>query len=156
MYCVSCSHAVTGPIVSLIIEHGGDVIKFAGDALLCLFAPSPSAHLEPHECPICSSPTPLTPSSHPHTTCAHLLRDATYRAAYCASLVHARFNNHHPAPDVTLTLHSAISCGLVYGVCVGGHAKRWEFLLKGAPITQLAAAMDVAQHSMIVMTPQVC
>lgn len=139
-------NAYFGPMVTRINEHGGDIIKFAGDALLVLFthpqddAPVPTLLSRSVSSPATSS---LTDSDD--------LSTLVHAATYCAQQIHAEFNGFQ-IEDATLSIHSAISSGTVYGIIIGGYQQRWEFLLKGEPIEQLAPAMNAAKQNQIVLT----
>jgi class 3 adenylate cyclase len=98
-----------GPICDRIYEYGGDVLKFAGDALLVMFTdhnrydalfPAPEvsdsfdseklSHVNPR-------PDPLSKQG-----------ELVLRALRCAQRLHAEFNEWKPVPDITLRLHSGI------------------------------------------------
>ena len=144
-------------IIDTIHQHGGDVVKFAGDALLCLFAQQwtggggqedewrsevglggEDGHL--------SSLSASIPRAARTALTLH-----THRASRCALAIHSALDFYSPIPSSTLRLHSALSSGLVYGLHVGGCRDRWEFVLEGDPLQGLAEAMHVSEKGQIVM-----
>ncbi|KAJ1460306.1 hypothetical protein M885DRAFT_612931 [Pelagophyceae sp. CCMP2097] len=108
--------------VEIIVSHDGDVLKYAGDAMLVLWVAQDRAGLA--EC--------------------------VERAARCAlALQHAPGAQHRvveESVDVTLNMHCAIGCGdtCVYRV---GDAHRWEFVVAGAPLEQIRLAEPFAGPS---------
>ena len=93
-----------------------------------------------------SSNASTTPRSNPT-----VLRELTQRACSCALAIHHQFDGFVPENGVTLRLHSAISAGTLYGVHVGGHQDRWEWLLKGRPLAELGQAMKSSEKGQIVL-----
>ena len=179
-----------GPIVALIESHGGDIIKFAGDAIMVLFcwdtfeettddssdtaAPSPSrgssssvssfstrrAQRQQRRADSAMDSSAFSSygggsgggggggSRVPPRTLGMLV----HRAVVCASSVHASFNNFCPADNIVLKLHSAISAGPMWACVVGGVFERYEFLLQGALIYDLAPALAHAAVGEIMLT----
>lgn len=91
-------------IIEVIYKHSGDIVKFAGDALICLFG------------------SPLDPS--------HNLKHLTLRAIRCALDIQTNCSRYQHE-DVALTLHLGISSGMVTGLIVGGVDNCWEWLIAG-------------------------
>ena len=122
-----------GSMVSIIHAHHGDILKFAGDALMILF----------------------TTAADPADCSAEELRDAlrhhTHQAAVCALALHSAFDFYSPTPGITLRLHSAISAGQFFGLHMGGWKGRWEWLLKGKPIHGIAVAMKASEKGEVVV-----
>ena len=161
-------------IVDTIHQHGGDVVKFAGDALLCLFAqqwPSESEgnvdeqqgdtasidgdeEEEEEEEGVEDADEFAISSSNP-TAPRRSARSAlilhTHRACRCAVTIHSTLDYYSPVPSCTLRLHSAISSGPLFGLHVGGWKDRWEFLLEGDPLKSLGDAMHVSEKGQIVI-----
>ena len=123
-------------MISTISAHGGDVVKFAGDALLVVF-------------PIDRSPGGPAPGAFPDAL------SATLQATSCAkSLATNLFKwtaYHDEAADKTFTLSLHIGVGIAGGEEVGGTLTalhvggkiggddRWEFVLAGPPMVQVKA-----------------
>jgi len=147
-----------GQLVDIIYKFGGDIIKFAGDAIICIFSadfiPSADAKAlrrssfgsiasvdgrEQHDLETCSveySVTINTPSS--------VSAEVVLRVMHCAKLL----------TDVQtdkLTVHVAMSCGeMCFGI-LGGFENRWECLISGPCIHQLSGCLDDApsKHAVI-------
>lgn len=124
---------------AFIYSYGGDVVKFAGDALMVLFT-------DPY--------TANTAGVSSEAEQQQRLRDCTHRALQCCVHVHKQFNEYSPVEGVVLKLHSGLSCGLIYGTALGcdSPVSRYEFLLEGEPVTELGPAMHAAGIGEIVMT----
>ncbi len=103
-------NAYFGQLVELITERGGDIIKFAGDAMLAIW-------------PATNEP----------------LVTATHRAAECSLAILEKLS-HYVAGDVRLTLHIGIAAGELMSLHVGGVNGYWEFLVAGQPLSQMALA----------------
>ena len=158
-------------IIDTIHQHGGDVVKFAGDALLCLFAQpwtdqrkleelidgrqeeeeadDEVSFLQEHD----SGHNSHSPSS--LFTARRKARSAlivhSHRACRCALSIHSALDFYSPTPSATLRLHSAIVSGLMLGLHVGGCRDRWEFVLEGEPLNSLKEAMHVSEKGQIVI-----
>ena len=114
---------------------------------------SASFSFPPPPPPMVSSSSSSSASSTKSSHCPEsLMRDLTLRACSCALAIHNEFDGFVPAQGVTLRLHSAISAGQLYGVHVGGN-ERWEWLLKGRPLTELGKAMKSSEKGQIVLHP---
>ena len=112
-----------GPLVDLISEHGGEVVKFAGDATLALWAADKQAPAE-----------------------------AVARAARCALEVQAKLDGLPVAEGVRLRQRLALAAGEVWTALVGGLEGRWEALLGGEPLAQIAGAMAHARPGDVVLS----
>jgi class 3 adenylate cyclase len=123
-----------GRLIELITDHGGDIVKFAGDALLAVW---PAAEED--------------------------LAAATRRAAQAALAVQAALHAYTPpragagpAGDAAprLALKVSIGAGEVTAMHVGGAPGRWWFLLAGAPLAQMAHAEHDARPGDVVLSPE--
>lgn len=97
-------------LVRIIAEHGGDVLKFAGDAVLAIWRDGEADQD---------------------------LAYAAWRAAQCGIAIQAALRDYRVGPDA-LSLRVAIGAGSARIVHVGGVRKRWEFLFAGRPLEQVA------------------
>mmetsp|Transcript_7749 Transcript_7749/g.15109 ORF Transcript_7749/g.15109 Transcript_7749/m.15109 type:complete len:1972 (-) Transcript_7749:157-6072(-) len=135
-------------LLNIIEKHGGDCIKFAGDALIVLFKE------EQHY-------TPQTYISrvHKHVKQIKPNRYTCLRAVGCALELGAqpayKITGVRGFEKVKLTLHVAIGYGDLQALHVGGHNGMWEFLLTGAPFRQLAKAIDLSKQGDVVVTKEV-
>lgn len=113
-------------IVSLIVAHGGDVIKFAGDALLSVWRPDVGADTD-HDA---------------RARCALIAAKAALEISACM----ANFEAH----GVKMSVHSGIACGQLVEMHLGGFKGRWEYLIAGQPILAMGRALDVSQSGDVV------
>lgn len=131
-YTVQAINTYFNLLVDIVVENGGDVLKFAGDAL---FAAWPS-----------SNQTEL-----PARTC---------RAAMCGARIVGRCSNYPIVDDenrrgqiATLNVHCAVGTGELVGVHVG-NKKRREYLFLGDPIDQVVEALSNSGLGEVVASPQ--
>src|SRR5215207_1613241 len=122
-----------GQLIDIIHDYGGDVVKFAGDAVIAVWSVVPDLGQD-----------------------ASISRadqwQWTMRAAECALEVHRRLTNYE-VEDANLYLKLAISMGKITTVHVGGIFNRWEFLITGAPLVELGIANGLARAGDILVTP---
>src|SRR5574339_163998 len=113
-----------GQLIDILHEYGGDVVKFAGDAVIAVW-------------PIV--PDPAAPGSGSRAD----QWQWTMGAAECALEVHERLTNYQ-VENANLYLKLAISMGKVSTAHVGGVFNRWEFLITGTPLVELGIANSLA------------
>lgn len=119
-------------IVSEITAYGGDILKFAGDALIIEWTKE------------------MLPQGYHHL-------NVTLLAALCSTRLVDRCSDFPVSRDgkniSTLNLH----CALGYGAVVGAHCgdmDRMEYLILGDSIRQIADAMGLAKLGEVVASPQ--
>lgn len=117
-------NAYFGQLINLISSHGGDVIKFAGDALLASWIATDED-----------------------------LTTVTHRAAQCSLELLNRLGDY-AAADIRLTLHIGLSAGDITGLWIGGVQGRCEFAIAGEPIREMAQATVVASAGEVCISPQ--
>ena len=117
-----------GRWIDIIGEYGGDVVKFAGDALLAIW------------------PTDANPEG---------LRGATLQAAACALEAHKTLRGYQTAEGNPLVIRTGISAGRIQAVHLGGMLSRWELLVAGEAINQVSLTMQQAAPGTIVLAPVV-
>jgi len=117
-------NAYFGQLIELISDRGGDIIKFAGDAMLAIW--------------------PATDES---------LVSATYHAAECSLAILEKLS-HYVAGDVNLTLHIGIAAGDLMSLHVGGVNGFWEYLVAGQPLGQMALAEVQAKSGEACISPE--
>src|SRR5215216_6455777 len=122
-----------GQLIDIIHNYGGDVVKFAGDAIIAVWPIVPDLELS-----------------------ASISRadqwQWTMRAAECALEVRRRLTNYR-AEDANLYLKLAVGMGRINTVHVGGVFNRWEFLMTGSPLVELGIANSIANAGDILITP---
>lgn len=116
-----------GHLIELVEAHGGDVIKFAGDALIALW-----------------------PSDLSGEDLATLCR----RAAQCALAIQAsRWQSPLQAGDA-LSLRVGIGAGEVMLARVGGRNDRWELLFAGSAVEQLGPVLPSGNPGDVVLSAE--
>jgi class 3 adenylate cyclase len=140
-----------GQLVGIIQSYGGEIIKFAGDAIICLFPcrlmygaslsrveRTNSNVSEPSEGVSLGASTPTAPV-------APLTADPIITAMLCAEKLRT-------VETDKLTAHIAIGCGeMCFGV-LGGFDNQWECLISGPCIQDLSACLDDAGKREIVLS----
>jgi class 3 adenylate cyclase/tetratricopeptide (TPR) repeat protein len=120
-------NAYFGPLIALVDAHGGDVIKFAGDALVAVW------------------PTDMAGED---------LETLCLRAATCAlAMQAAEWRSPLQAGD-DLSLRVGVGAGAVMVARVGGRNHRWELLLAGNGVEQLGAVLPLAAPGDVVLAPE--
>ena len=125
------SHHINSYFTSLIKEvndHGGDTLKFAGDALICMFG-SPKSN--------------------------ESLENLTRKATQCALNIQTCLAKYDSNQGFTLTLHVGIGAGTIYALYLGGVQRSWEFLVTGEPLVQLRTCVDLSSTGEVVVSKQV-
>ncbi len=120
----SILNAYFGRLVDLIAAHGGEPVKFAGDASLAFW--------------------PAAPSN---------LREATVRAAACGLSLARDLNGFQVADDIELSLHIGIGTGRAVVAAIGG-VEGWHFVLAGQPLQQIGDAEAQAGSGEVVLSGQ--
>lgn len=138
-----CLNKFFTPLIDIIESYRGDVIKFSGDALSILFEATDDYQL--HDCP-CGSP------SAPRKTPYQL---ACLRASACCLEIHKRLHNFDTGEGgVRLTLHIGVGAGNITMLQVGGEHSRYEYVIAGTPMEQIAIAEPLAGSGETVLSPQ--
>ncbi|NJC96933.1 MAG: hypothetical protein FIB03_11460 [Anaerolineae bacterium] len=122
-----------GQLIDIIHDYGGDVVKFAGDAVIAVW-------------PIASE------GGKPDSVSRADQWQWTMRAAECAVRVRERLMNYH-VENASLYLKLAVSSGAITTAHVGGVFNRWEFLITGNPLVELGIANNLAMAGEILITP---
>jgi class 3 adenylate cyclase/tetratricopeptide (TPR) repeat protein len=114
--------AYLGRLVSIVALHGGEIVRFAGDAPIVLWSGDDS------------------------------LEAATRRAAQCALDLQAQLHDHVVTEGSALGLRIGVSAGTVTEAIVGGGQGRWEYVVLGRPIVEAGAAQSGAALGQVVAT----
>lgn len=120
-------NALLGELITLITDHGGDVIKFAGDALLSFW--SAPAHAES-------------------------LETVTQWAAQCAIAMQRHLEQSIGTGETALALRIGLGAGDVQIALVGQPQEWKELVFAGDPLVQIGAAVRQAKPDEIVLSPQ--
>ncbi|GIW78337.1 MAG: hypothetical protein KatS3mg105_0144 [Gemmatales bacterium] len=117
-------------MVDLIFAHGGDVIKFAGDATLAVWTDSDEENPDER------------------------LKALVLRAACCALEIQEKLNGYQVANDIRLHVKVGIGAGDIVVMHLGGVRDRWEILVAGDPLAQVGHAEKDARSGEVVLSPQ--
>jgi class 3 adenylate cyclase/tetratricopeptide (TPR) repeat protein len=116
-------------MIDLIEAQGGEVVKFSGDALTVLFPAAGEA-----------------------------LGVATRRARQAAEAMQAAMNEfatlETSVGPVALGMKIGVGAGEVLAVQVGGFQGRWEYVIAGDPLRQVAQAEHQAGRGEILLSPE--
>ncbi|MBK9928093.1 MAG: AAA family ATPase [Anaerolineales bacterium] len=128
-----------GQLINIVHHFGGDVVKFAGDAVIAVWN-------------IASDTIPAGGNGTADSVSRADQWQWTMRAAECALEIRARLSNYK-VENANLYLKLAISTGSITTAHVGGVFNRWEFLLTGNPLIEVGLANSLANSGDIIVTP---
>jgi class 3 adenylate cyclase/tetratricopeptide (TPR) repeat protein len=115
-----------GQLTALVMSYGGEVIDFAGDALLAIW---PVANED--------------------------LRIITIRAAQCGLAMQRMLEDYSTVEGVrVLSLRVGVGVGDMATAHLGGVYGRWKFVVVGTPIVQVSLAEREAYPGEVVVSPQ--
>eukprot|EP00741_Cyanophora_paradoxa_P007329 tig00001107_g7089.t1 len=148
-------------LIAIIDEFGGDVVKFAGDALLVLF----HHHNEPgtgeddaFACGLESNLEAFDDGLGQDQS--DVLSSLAINACRCALRFQAELSEYRPLLpshmpcDFTLNMHVGVGVGKIFAFHIGGLNDRWEIVFAGDPISQIASAEPDANNGQVVVSPQ--
>ena len=130
---VSFLNSYFGRLIEMVHDHGGDVILFAGDALIAMWG---SVH---------NSDSKAASSQ-------EILRECAFAAVKCAATIDAAVNSDPNSEDPRL--HMGVGAGKLHFLQVGGVQDSWTYLLCGEPLAQIALGGSLSSHGTVV-SPQV-
>lgn len=122
-----------GQLIDIVHQYGGDVVKFAGDAVIAVWS-------------IASDDGTADSVSRADQW------QWTMRAAECALEIRERLSNYK-VENANLYLKLAVSTGSITTAHVGGVFNRWEFLLTGNPLVEVGIANNLGKADEIIVTP---
>lgn len=144
-------------IVDEVEAFGGDILKFAGDAVFCEWQATTSNPLDPGD------GISLSGSSQGSIEPWHGLglEECALTAAACGARIVDKCSDYpvydgigSPGTQVaTLNVHCGLGFGEVVGVHVGDRESRMEYLILGDPIEQVADAILCASRGEVVASP---
>eukprot|EP00741_Cyanophora_paradoxa_P019492 tig00021127_g18816.t1 len=151
-----------GRLITTVHAHGGDVVKFLGDALLCTFlGPPEQAALQAVACAgaLHSDPPPASSLSE-----GGKLKGENRRGSDPWSFSLARWRasaGSDPAAAAalaslpTLPVKVGVGAGRLVSAHVGGYGGRWEFLTMGPAVDASLAAAAAAAPGQTLLAPSV-
>lgn len=119
-----------GKLTAIIAAHGGDVVKFAGDAVTAIWT-------------LQAGQT------------ARELQQAALPAIACAMAIQADLHGYHFTDGVELSLRVGVGVSRIAVVHVGGLGGRWEVVLTGSALAQGMTAEALARPGEVVVAPRV-
>lgn len=122
-------------LIAIMGEHGGEVVKFAGDAVIALW-------------PANISQTGFLTGKNRE------LMLVTQKATQCALAIQEKLFQYEVQPGLRLAVQMGLGAGTVSAVHLGGVRGRWEFLLSGEPLAQMSQAEDLARPGEVVLAPE--
>lgn len=121
-------------MIDEIVAEGGEVVQFSGDALIAVF--------------------PTVVDGYTHMT----LADAVQRAHQAAARMQDAMTSFATIPTsvgaVSLGMKAIIGAGRITSMMVGGVFNRWQYLIAGGPMAQIALAEKSAKRGEIVLSPE--
>ncbi len=121
-----CINAYFDRLITIVTDHGGDVVKFAGDAMLSIWP--------------CESPQKLA--------------EVTRRAAECCLLAQRRLHRYEVAPQIYLSLKLALAVGQLKIMYLDGDSQGWEIFIAGKPLEDIGLANNLAEPGEIIPSPE--
>jgi class 3 adenylate cyclase/tetratricopeptide (TPR) repeat protein len=122
-----------GQLIDIVYECGGDVIKFAGDAMIAAW---------PFEARPGLGDTNSEETRRYWMACA----------AECAFMIRERLL-HYQADGSPLYLKFSLGAGRVWESHIGGIFNRWEFVVVGSPMIEIGLANELAKAGDIIAAP---
>ena len=135
MFSFDCASAP----VDIILDHGGDIVKFAGDALIVVFRSKAGsdANDEDDDQDDEAAPTTATAVFDAAADRARQVR-LLVRVARCALRIQAELHNYEFGDDAfRLRVKLGVGCGQLAMVHVGGAYERMEYVVTGPPLVQV-------------------
>lgn len=151
-----------GPLIDIVHKHGGDVIKFSGDALTIIWAaedPAPKKVAIIAEKPRrlgCKRASTLPELDESLRSFFTVRQQAVAAAARCCLEIQEKIPSFGttPVPGCSLTMHIGVGFADVALLAVGGILGRWEFCLAGNALDQIAIAEPLAHSGETVFSPE--
>eukprot|EP01031_Cornospumella_fuschlensis_P044688 gene44688-54648_t len=150
-----------GHFVKKVYEYDGDVIAFAGDALICVFkdtdtvqsadishTPPSSSTSRPLSLSISSGSyhsLPSSPMSSSSSSSSTSQLPCVYRALLCAHTLRSHHTDH-------LHTHIALSYGMLHYGVLGGVGEQWVGVLNGLGVGELGEAIGLSLAGEVVAT----
>eukprot|EP00002_Diphylleia_rotans_P020458 TRINITY_DN3969_c0_g2_i1.p1 TRINITY_DN3969_c0_g2~~TRINITY_DN3969_c0_g2_i1.p1 ORF type:complete len:2015 (-),score=364.82 TRINITY_DN3969_c0_g2_i1:559-6603(-) len=125
-------------LIGLVEVHGGDILKFAGDAVLVMWYGEEDPKNICRRC----------------VQCALDIQQYLNKYDFSGDKDRSKLDLYSMEEEFTLNLHIGIGAGEVTAFYVGGVDGKWEFLVGGHPLAQFSVAVEVAEPGEVVMSRQ--
>eukprot|EP01031_Cornospumella_fuschlensis_P031939 gene31939-38617_t len=156
-------------IINIVSKHGGEVVKFAGDALYVIWQINRDVltMADVNECLKVALTQAVACGTEINEKCTDYRITFSQKTGDIPSPSNGTVRRVTEAPltslrkaagsDVDievifLNVHAGVSAGLLAGICVGT-MDRWEYLLLGSPLQSVAQAEGQAQKGQLVICP---
>ena len=169
-------------LIKAVSEHGGDVLKFAGDALICMW----SGSMNNHSSNSSSASIPSISTQYSHSSFSSIqysqsiddftvqndeqraggaaaaaapmmvmddLTWLTLRAIQCGFDIQTRLDKYDSNEGFSLTLHIGVGSGELLSLWAGSEGS-YEYLVSGEPLAQLRTAVDNSQTGEVVISAE--
>eukprot|EP00752_Nemacystus_decipiens_P003083 g2855.t2 len=140
-------NAYFGQMVKIIASEGGDVFKFAGDALIVLWPPPAREALTD----IATNGREKESGEREGTT---PMERRVRRAAQCAFAIQEELHDAELTKEVRLSVKIGIGMGKVSVLHLGGVYKRMEYIAVGEPLLQAFTAEHHAEPGDVIISMQ--
>eukprot|EP00903_Cladosiphon_okamuranus_P016576 g15291.t1 len=140
-------NAYFGQMVKIIASEGGDVFKFAGDALIVLWPPPAREALTD----IAKNGREKESGEREDTT---PMERRVRRAAQCAFAIQEELHDAELTKEVRLCVKIGIGMGKVSVLHLGGVYKRMEYIAVGEPLLQAFTAEHHAEPGDVIISMQ--
>lgn len=131
-----------GSLVGLIHAHGGDVVQFAGDAVIAVWPATDGNELA-------NTSNPFTAKRR----AAKRLELQAKMATQCAYLAQRQLDRYEAIDGVFLRMRMAIGTGPMCMWMVGGRDGKWDYVVGGEPLDQIKHADALASPGDLVLSP---
>ncbi|ETO20917.1 hypothetical protein RFI_16291, partial [Reticulomyxa filosa] len=157
-------------VARIVGKEGGDIFKFAGDAMIIIWPPFDEKKLSRKSI----KHNPNSPNSHsafldvnfmrhqnsPHyneplITKEEYQRDCVHRAIQCGLNIQAHLQKTKLTNEISLSVKIGIGYGLTKVVFVGGHFNRLEHLACGPSLTQAFRSEHYARPGDVIISNEV-
>ncbi|MEW6716416.1 MAG: adenylate/guanylate cyclase domain-containing protein [Chloroflexota bacterium] len=115
-----------GRLIDQVTEMGGEVVKFAGDALLAIWPAKNKDEIQAR----------------------------AQQASQCGLNIQKELHAFQATEDISLFLRLAIDVGEIGIKSVGGIFKRWELLVTGNPLIRASTLTQISASGDVALTPE--
>lgn len=112
-----------GKLVDIITANGGDIVKFAGDAVFAIWENE------------------------------NAMSQSLLAAIHCGLVIQKELHRFEVAPGELLALRVGVSAGHMHELHLGGYRDRWEFLIAGLPMSESGQSATHADPGQVIVSP---
>ena len=130
-------------MIDIVQRYGGEVVKFSGDAMTIIF-PAELRSIKQVALPGSEGDYPMQVAARQAGECALAMQAAMHEFADLKTSQGRAF----------LSMKVGVGAGEILSCSIGGALGRWEYVVGGDPVVQMATAEHLAQPGQIVFSPQ--